>query len=78
MSVRVPFDTLKEMADHRVAAADSAHPIDPEHPVRCPGESTVLRREKSMAEGVNVDEKILAQIQALAAVDMNVRDLSGR
>lgn len=64
--------------DARVAAADAAHPLDPKHPVRCPGESTIARREASMRDGVTVDEQIYAQIQQLAAGDLNVTDIASK
>lgn len=70
-------EELQAMLDKRVAAADATHPIDPKHPVRCPGESTVARREKSMKDGVNVDENVWAQICNLAAGRMDVEDISG-
>ena len=71
-------ESLQALVDHRVEAADSAHPIDPKHPVKCPGESTVARRQKSMAEGVNVDEQIWEQVQALAAGDLSVTDIASK
>ncbi|MCR5347712.1 MAG: 3-dehydro-L-gulonate 2-dehydrogenase [Fretibacterium sp.] len=66
----------QEMFNRRVAAADAAHPIDPRHPVRCPGENTLERRRKSQAEGVPVDEAIWAQVQALAAGNMDTEDIA--
>ena len=59
-------DAIQSMMNRRVAAADSAHPIDPAHPVKCPGESTLERRKKSMAEGVHVDDTIWEQVCSLA------------
>lgn len=59
-------EDVQKMLNHRVAVADSAHPIDPKHPVKCPGESTVTRRRKSMTEGVHVDDTIWEQVCALA------------
>ncbi|MBQ9594385.1 MAG: Ldh family oxidoreductase, partial [Synergistaceae bacterium] len=64
---------IQEMLNRRVRIADSAHPIDPKHPVKCPGESTIARRRKSMAEGVQVDDKVWSQVQAIA----EGKDLSG-
>ena len=59
-------EEIQEKLDKRVEAADSTHPADPKHPVRCPGESTVARRKKSMAEGIHVDDDVWQQILALA------------
>ncbi|MBR1672044.1 MAG: 3-dehydro-L-gulonate 2-dehydrogenase [Fretibacterium sp.] len=69
-------EKTQEMFNRRVAAADAAHPIDPRHPVRCPGENTLERRRQSQAEGVLVDEAIWAQVQALAAGDMDTEDIA--
>ncbi len=59
-------EELQEKLDRRVEAVHSTHPLDPEHPVRCPGESTIARREKSMKEGVRVDDDVWRQILTLA------------
>jgi 3-dehydro-L-gulonate 2-dehydrogenase len=69
-------EKTQQMFNRRVAAADAAHPIDPKHPVRCPGENTMERRRQSMTEGVNVDEAIWAQVQALAAGNMDTKDIA--
>ena len=61
-----PKEDVQKMLNHRVAVADSAHPIDAAHPVKCPGESTIARRRKSMAEGVQVDDTIWEQVCAIA------------
>jgi 3-dehydro-L-gulonate 2-dehydrogenase len=66
------------MLNKRVAAADSAHPENPSRPVKCPGESTVERRKKSMEEGVNIDDAIWAQVQAIAAGDLNTKDIASK
>lgn len=71
-------ESLQAMLDRRVEAADNAHPVDERHPVKCPGEGTLERRKKSMAEGVNVDEQIWSQIQGLAAGAMDVEDLASK
>ena len=60
----------------RVKRADSAHPIDPKSPVQSPGENTLKRRQASMKNGVNVDEQIWAQIQAIADGNLDVIDIS--
>ena len=59
-------EDVQSMFDRRVAAADGTHSVDPHHPVKCPGESTVARREVSMTEGVNVDETVWGKIKELA------------
>lgn len=66
------------MLNKRVKAANSAHPENPERPVKCPGESTIERRKKSMAEGVNVDEVVWKQVQAIAAGDLNTHDIASK
>ena len=57
---------IQNMLNRRVKIADNAHPIDSSHPVKCPGESTVERRRKSMKDGVQVDDSIWEQVCALA------------
>jgi 3-dehydro-L-gulonate 2-dehydrogenase len=69
-------EEIQKMWDERVARADGAHPIDPAHPVHCPGESTAERRKKNMKEGVPVDEQIWEQIQALAQGRKVTKDLT--
>ena len=60
-------EEIQDMLNHRVAAADAAHPIEESQSVTCPGERTMANRAKSMREGVNVDESVWAQVQELAA-----------
>ena len=60
-------EEIQDMLNHRVAAADAAHPIEESQPVTCPGERTMANRAKSMKEGVNVDESVWAQVRELAA-----------
>ncbi|MGI5989057.1 MAG: 3-dehydro-L-gulonate 2-dehydrogenase [Lachnospiraceae bacterium] len=69
-------EEIQKLWDDRVARADAAHPIDPERPVHCPGESTLKRRKKNRELGVPVDEKIWAQIQALARGEKVTQDLT--
>jgi len=59
-------EEIQTMFDRRVAAADNAHPIDPRRPVKCPGENTLARREKSRKEGVSVDEGVWARIKRMS------------
>ena len=67
-------EEIQEKLNRRVKIADNAHPIDSNHPVKCPGESTITRRKKSMSEGVQVDDSIFEQVKALA----EGREFSGR
>ncbi len=62
--------------DDRVAAADATEPDHEGGHVTCPGERTAATRARNMREGIVVDEQIWAQIQQLAAGDMNVTDIS--
>ena len=62
--------------DDRVAAVNAAEPIKEGGHVTCPGENTEARREQNLKEGVVVDEQIWAQIQSLAAGNMETRDIS--
>ena len=71
-------DEIQAMLDRRVAAADAAHPINPNRPVKCPGENTVARRKASMRDGVTVDEQIWKQVQALASGDLSVTDIASK
>ena len=56
------------MLNHRVAAADAAHPLEESQPVTCPGERTMAARAKSMKEGIQVDENVWRQVQKLAGI----------
>lgn len=67
---------IQEMFDKRIDAVHATHPVKQSDTVRFPGESTVKRREDSMIYGVSVDERIWAQIEAIAAGDMNTTDIS--
>lgn len=53
--------------EERIIAADAAHPLDEKHPVHCPGESTIHRREVSMRDGIHVDDSVWKQVQEYAA-----------
>ena len=69
-------DEIQKKWDNRVERADKAHPIDSKKPVKCPGENTIERRNDSMKNGVNVDEKIWAQIEAISMGDFDIIDMS--
>ena len=71
-------DEIQGMLNRRVAAADAAHPEREGGHVTCPGERTMATREKSMRDGVSVNEKIWAQVQALADGELETVDISGR
>lgn len=59
-------EEIQGMLNKRVAAAGAAHPVKDGTTVTCPGERTLQTRSRSMAEGVQVDETVWAQIQSLA------------
>ena len=44
----------------------------------CPGERTVSTRARSMAEGVNVDELVWEQVQAIAAGNLETKDIASK
>lgn len=69
-------EEIQKKWNYRVEKADSTHPIDPAHPVKAPGENTMQRRAESMKNGVNVDERIWAQIQDIANGNMDIVDIS--
>ena len=69
-------EEIQRKWDYRVERADSSHPIDPAHPVKSPGENTMKRRAESMKSGVNVDERIWAQIQSIAKGNLDIKDIS--
>ena len=61
-------EEIQDMLNHRVAAADAAHPLEESQPVTCPGERTMAARAKSMKEGIQVDENVWRQVQKLAGI----------
>jgi 3-dehydro-L-gulonate 2-dehydrogenase len=68
---------IQTMFDQRVGHADGANPVDPAHPVTCPGEHTVQIREKNKAKGVAVNEQIWKQVCDLAqGASDSVKDIS--
>ena len=69
-------ESIQNKWDNRVKRADMAHPVNPNSPVKCPGENTVQRRIASMNEGVNVDEKIWEQIKSIADGNLDIVDIS--
>ena len=71
-------EDIQAMLNRRVAAADASHPEREGGHVTCPGERTVTTRAKSMTDGVSVDEAIWAQIQSLAAGNMETEDIASR
>ena len=71
-------EEAQAMLERRVDAVHAAHPEKEGRTVRFPGESTVLRREESMKNGVNVDEQIWAQVEALAAGNMETKDIASK
>lgn len=71
-------EEVQSMLNERVAAADCSHPAREGTQVTCPGERTMQTRERSMKEGVQVDEQIWSQVQAIADGDLDVTDISGK
>lgn len=69
---------IQEKMDARVDAVHKSHSIEEERLVSYPGERTALTREKSMKEGVAVDETVWAQVQAIASGDMNAKDIASK
>ena len=71
-------DEIQAMLDHRVAAADAAHPEQEGSQITCPGERTIQTRNRSMNEGVQVDEQVWEQVCALAKGEAQVKDIASR
>ena len=71
-------EEIQDMLDRRVAAADASHPDRDGGRVVCPGERTLSARERSMKDGVNVDQAVWQQVTAMAGGDLEVGDISGR
>ena len=71
-------EEIQAMLNRRIAAANAAHPEREGGSVTYPGQRTVLTREKSMREGVAIDEAIWKQVCALAAGDMDTTDIASR
>lgn len=69
-------EDTQAMLNKRVAAADSAHPINEKNPVSCPGERTVKTSAKNMKEGVTADETVWKEVQSLATGNLNVTDVA--
>ena len=71
-------EEIQSMLNKRVAAANAAHPEREGGHVTCPGQRTIATREKSMKDGVSVDEAIWEQICALAAGNMETKDIASK
>lgn len=71
-------DDIQEMLNRRVAAAAASHPEHEGGQVTCPGERTLQNRQRSMAEGVTVDESIWEQVLSIAGGEMAVEDISSK
>lgn len=69
-------EEIQEKMNRRVEAADSTHPDHEGGRVTCPGERTVATRARSMKEGIVVDEAIWNQVCAIAAGDLNTKDIA--
>lgn len=62
----------------RIDAVHAAHPEREGGHVSYPGENTMSRRQKSMENGVNVDEQIWEQIESLAAGNLETKDIASK
>ena len=71
-------EEIQAMLNKRVDAANAAHPEHEGGHVSCPGQRTISTREKSMKDGVSVDEAIWEQICALAAGNMETKDIASK
>lgn len=71
-------EEIQEKINRRVAAADATHPDHEGGQVSCPGERTVKTRARSMKDGVNVDEAVWEQVCAIAAGNVDVKDISSK
>ena len=71
-------EEIQGMRNRRVKAADASHPEREGSHVTCPGERTVSTRARSMADGVNVDELVWEQVQAIAAGNLETEDIASR
>ncbi len=71
-------EEIQGMLNRRVAAADASHPDHEGGHVTCPGERTMATRARSMKEGVAVDEAVWAQVEAIAAGDLNAEDIASK
>ncbi len=69
-------EEIQGLLNRRIAAANAAHPEKEGGHVSYPGESTVARRERSMKEGVSVDEAVWAQVCQVAEGNLNVTDIA--
>ncbi len=71
-------EEIQEMLNRRVAAADASHPEREGGQVTCPGERTITTRERSMKDGVSVDETVWAQVVAISEGDLNTKDIASK
>lgn len=71
-------EEIQDMLNRRVAAADASHPVREGVQVTCPGQRTLIARERSMREGVTVDEAVWGQVVSMAEGDLETEDISGR
>jgi 3-dehydro-L-gulonate 2-dehydrogenase len=61
----LPKHIYEAIVEEIVSFAQSSTPIEDESPVRYPGESTLRQRNKSLTEGVYVNEKIWEEVKLL-------------
>ncbi len=71
-------EEIQTMLDRRAEAANNAHPEREGGHVSYPGERTLKTRAQSMKEGVAADETVWQQVCALAAGNMDTKDIASR
>lgn len=71
-------DEIQKMLNHRVEAADSSHPEIEGSKVTCPGERTMQVRQRSMEEGIQVDDKIWEQVKEISEGNLEVIDIASK
>jgi len=71
-------EEIQKKFDDRVKAADATKPDHEGGHVTCPGERTIVTRNRNRKEGIVVDEQIWEQINQLAAGNLKVTDIAGK
>lgn len=71
-------EEIQTMLNRRVAAAGASHPEKEGAHVTCPGERTYATRERSMKEGVTVDESIWQQVVAISEGNLKTKDIASK
>ena len=63
----LPRPEFDERLERLIAEVKSAPPVDPEHPVRLPGEAEQVRARERMRTGIPIDRETGAGLRELAA-----------